>query len=297
MTPSILSARITSGLLVGLALSFTQAGCQRTAEQYVASGNRYFQQGKYADAALNYRKSIQKNPNLAEAHYRLGRAELNLGNQRTAYDELQRGVDLAPERDDIRIELADLALEGYRTSRDKPKRLYDQVVTTSERLLRKNPSSFDGLRLRADGLTLDGKLTDAISVYKQANVVRPLEPGVVFPMIQVLFRLNQTGEAEDLAKKFLQVHKDIGSVYDLLAAQYIRDKRTTEAEAVFKSKVTNMPADPGPLLQLATFYHQQQRPAEMTQTLQRIVSDPKHFPAGHALVGDFQAGIQNPEEA
>ncbi len=70
-------------------------------------------EGKYQEAALNYRNSIKKDVNFAEAHYRLAVAELKQGNGPEAYSEFQRAVNLAPNREDIRVELADLALRFY----------------------------------------------------------------------------------------------------------------------------------------------------------------------------------------
>ena len=277
-----------SAVLLLLASLF-ELGCQRSAQYYMQTGAKYYQQGKYADAAINYRKSIQKLPQFAEAHYRLGLAEAKQGHQVEAYQELEQAIALAPTRDDIRIQLADVALTIYQATPSKPKVLYDRVADTADLLLKNNPNSLDGLRLRADVLLIDGKFEDAIATFKKADAVRPLEVGVVYPMLQVLLRVNRTRDAEDLAKRFLQVHRDEASIYDLLIAQYIRDKRTTEAEDLLKSMVANMPNDPAPMLQLAAFYRDFKREQEMSQTLQRILSDRKKFPRGPALVGEFYA--------
>jgi tetratricopeptide (TPR) repeat protein len=297
MTLSNPIAKIISGGVLVLAVCFAQAGCHRSAKYYFDTANKYYSQGKFADASLNYRKSIQQNPNFAEAHYRLGLTELKAGHQNSAYEELQRSAGLEPKRDDIKVQLADIALNGYQASPDKPKVLYDQVVNTADDLLGRDPNSFDGLRLRADVLSINKRFDEAISTFKKADKIRPSDPGVVFPMIQVMLRLNQGPEAENLAKSFLQGHKDVGSVYDVLIAEYIRDKRMADAEALLKSKVANMPSDAGPVVQLASFYWQLKRESEAQQELQRILKDPRDFPRGHAIVGDFYAGNQKWEDA
>ena len=290
------AAGVMNGLLL-LLIGLAQTGCRHGAPYYLEAGNRYYAQGRYADASINYRKSLQKDPKSAEAHYRLGLAEMKQGFDRSAYLEFRLGTQLAPDRDDIRIQAADAALNGYETSKDKPKVLYDDLAGTAEYLLRTNPNSFDGLRLRADMLSLDGRLEDALAVFKQANSVRPLDPGVIYPMLQVQLRLKQTREAEDLAKKFLQTHKDASKVYDILAALYVEESRLSEAEQILKSKIANLPKESRPLVQLADFYWRQQRPREMSETLNRILSDKKDFPQGRAIVGDFYIGIAKPDEA
>jgi len=281
----------------GLTLTCWQIGCSHSAQSYLDRGNHYYAAGKYEDAALNYRNSIQRSPNLAEAHYRLAIALEAEGQAAEAFSELRRAMTAAPEREDIRVELADLALRSYSVSPQKPQALYDQVSSTADYLLKKNPNSFDGLRLRGDILAVDGKLDEALATFQKANQIKSLDPQLVLPMIQVELRLNQVGEAEAFAKQFFGVHKDSGGVYDALLSYYIQAKRTSDAETLLKTKIANMPKDSGPVLQLAAFYHQLQRDQEMTQALLTVANDPKSFPRGHAAVGDFYASIGKLEDA
>jgi tetratricopeptide (TPR) repeat protein len=272
-----------------LTLTCWQIGCSRSAQSYIERGNRYYSEGKYEEAALNYRSSIQRTPNLAEAHYRLALVEEKQGGLRDPYDELQRALSITPSRDDIRVELADLALRSYSASQRKAQVFYDEVVKTTQYLLKKDPNSFDGLRLQADTLAIDGKLDEALGTFRRANGIKPLEPSLIVPMLQVLLHLNQAGEADALAKQFFQRHEDFAPAYDVLLTYFVQTKRTTEAEALLKSEIDNMPNDPSPILQLAGLYRQLQREPEMVKTLQMVLNDPKKFPDGHAAVGDFYA--------
>jgi tetratricopeptide (TPR) repeat protein len=248
-----------------------------------------YSEGKYEEAALNYRNSIKKDANFAEAHHRLAVAELKQGNGPEAYSELQRAGNLAPNRDDIRVELADLALRSYSADPRKPQIFYNQVGDTADYLLNKDANSFQGLRLRGDVLLIDRRFEEAIVVFRRADAVKPLEPQVVLPLVQVLFQLNQAVEGETLAQRFIQGHKDFGPGYDVLLNHYIQTKRIPEAEALLKSKVANMPKDADALLQLALFYLQLPREQAMVQVLQGILNNPKDFPQGHRIVGDFYA--------
>jgi len=60
--------RFLSGVILGLLLS--TVGCMRSANYYLDKGNELFAKGNFAEAELNYRKAIQKDQNLGEAHYR-----------------------------------------------------------------------------------------------------------------------------------------------------------------------------------------------------------------------------------
>jgi tetratricopeptide (TPR) repeat protein len=248
-----------------------------------------YSEGKYEAAVLSYRNSIKKDANFAEAHYRLAVVELKQRNGLEAYSEFQRAVNLAPNRDDIRVELADLALKSYSADPRKPQILYNQVRDTAEYLLNKDANSFQGLRLRGDVLSIDKRFEEAVAVYRRADLVKPMEQEVVLPLVQVLFQLNQTVEGETLAQKFIQGHKDFGPGYDVLLNHYVATTRIPEAEALLKSKVANLPKDANALLQLALFYLQLPREPAMVQVLQGILNNPKDFPQGHRIVGDFYA--------
>jgi tetratricopeptide (TPR) repeat protein len=281
----------TSRIGLGLIFCLSQLGCSRGPEYYLNKGNRFYAEGKYPDAVLNYQNSIKKDGNSAEAHYRLALAELKQGASHApaAYEKLQRAVYLAPGREDCRVELADLVLKFYSSDSSKPKILYDQLVEAAEYLLKADPNSFNGLRLRADVLALDGRFDEALAVFKKANGIKPLEPQVVLPMAQVLFRLNRTVEGETLAHRFVESRKDFGPGYDVLIDHYTQTKQMPEAEAILKSKAANLPKDSYAVIQLASFYLRLNREPAMLQSLQGILNNPKDFPRGHQIVGDFYA--------
>ena len=90
---------------------------QATKQSYVTGGNELFEAGKYADASINYRKAIQKDPQFGEAHYRLGLVALKQGDARQAYAELSRAVELLPGNDDAKERLGGLCLKAYLTYR------------------------------------------------------------------------------------------------------------------------------------------------------------------------------------
>src|SRR5215813_12049381 len=147
----------TGRFCIGITLCSCLLGCSRGSHYYIDRGNRLYSEGKYQEAALNYRNSIKKEPNFAEAHYRLAKAELQERNGPEAFNEFQRAVNLAPDREDFRVDFADFALLAYSSDPRKPKVLYEHVLNTAEHLLKKDPNSIDGLRFRGDVLSIDGK--------------------------------------------------------------------------------------------------------------------------------------------
>jgi tetratricopeptide (TPR) repeat protein len=284
--------------LVGcvVVLVVLEASCGRSAQSYLERGNALFRLGKYADAQLEYRGSIAKNPRLAEAYYRLGLAEIQLDHGPAALAALERAVDFAPNDDQYGIELADLSLEAYQAD-PRATRAYDQTTQIAYDLLKKNPNSFDGLRLRGEVLVIDRKYEEALPELRKAEAVRPLDPSVNVPMARALFALNRTQEAEKLAGRVLASHRDSGAMYDLLVSYYLKTHRTADAEHLLQSEAAALPKDVSPRLELASLYRESGRRSEMAATLEGIRKDRALFPDAPGIVGDFYAGNGEWEEA
>src|SRR5579864_8110252 len=158
------------------ALLVLTVGCGKNPQKYVDEGNRFLQAHKYADASINFRNAIQKDSNFAEAYYGLGKAFLAQGKVREAYAALNRAVELAPQNVDAEKQLANLALAGYLSDRRRPKNLYDQLNKLAADFLKRDPSSYDGLRLKAYLTLNDNQRTEALGYFRKALQVKPWDP-------------------------------------------------------------------------------------------------------------------------
>jgi tetratricopeptide (TPR) repeat protein len=284
--------RIASSATILLVTLLAEFGCHRSAQSYLNLGNRLFAEGRYDEASINYRKFISSYPQDAEAHYRLALDELKLDHNSDAYDEFTRATKLAPAREDIAVAFADWAVVAYSQSPGKPKVLYDQISSTANRLLQKDKRSFDGLRLSADVLVLDGKLEDALPLFQRAEAIRPLDLKVTLPLVQVLFRLNRGPEGEKLAQESIRAHEaEAEPLDDVLLGYYLQANRAADAEGLLRARIAVLPKDSKARLQLASFYHRTQRDPQMGQVIEAMLSDPKDFPMGHELAGDFYRTI------
>jgi tetratricopeptide (TPR) repeat protein len=284
------------GIWVVIAASLTFSGC-KSKQSYVTTGNKLFEEGKYADASINYRKAIQKDPQFGEAHYRLGLVALKQGDARQAYVELSRTVELLPGNDDAKEKLGGLCLDLYLTDSRRPQALYNRITQLAEQLLAKNANSFDGLRLKAYLAATDRKPDEAIALFRKALQVRPFEPAVTTALAQTLHQNGQAQEAETLALSLVARDKTYGPIYDAMYAWYFDSKRLAEAENILKAKASNNPKKSDYLVQLALYYERVHKLEEMNSTLQRILDDPKDFPKGQLQVGDVYLRIHNFPEA
>jgi len=281
--------------VVGCVASFS--GCRTSKQGYVANGNRLFDAGKYADAAINYGKAIQKDRSYGEAYYRLGLAEIKDQRPREAFDALYRAFELLPNDFNVKEQLGSLALEYYLLDPQRPQSYYKLVKQTSEELLKRNPKSFEGLREQAYLDMTDGKRDEATVVFRKALEVNPSDPAVTTALVQNLIVTGHGTEAEKLALDLIARQKSYGEVYAVLYEWYLKNNRPADAESVLKTRVGNNPKEGSYLLDLAAHYARSQKPAEMRAILQRLLDDPKDFPQARLWVGDFYVSLRNYPEA
>jgi tetratricopeptide (TPR) repeat protein len=282
---------------VPVVLALLTGACIRSANYYVNKGNQLAAQGKYAEAELNYRKAIQKNVNMGEAFYQLGLTSLKEGKPVDGYRDLARAEQLMPGRDDVKVKLADLALAIFMADRRRPQVPWNEAVKLSDELLKKDPKSFDALRLKGHLSAASQNMKEAEEFYYRANAVKPMEPEVVLGLTQVLFQEGKSREAEDLAMALITKNKTYGPIYDVLVRRRLEAKDLAGAEQILKTKHANNPSDAGAALELARFYAGISREADMKAVLQQMLDNPKAFPQAPLQVGDFYALLRRWDEA
>ena len=93
----------TIHLFVAAAALLTLVSCSRdpnvVKRRYLESGNRYFDRGKYKEAAIMYADALQKDRLWGPAHYKLGLTWIKTGNLGGAVSELHKAVERLPKGD------------------------------------------------------------------------------------------------------------------------------------------------------------------------------------------------------
>ena len=286
-----MQVRSSRTLIVAIAALLLLAGCSRSAQGRIEKGNQLFAAGKYQEAELEYRNAIQKDPNLGEAQYRLGLTEIELNRGLAAYQPLRRAVELMPDNVAAKVKLADVDFAVLVTDPKHPQRFYDEVGKIADQLLVKDPSSFDGLRLKGSLQLVDRHPEAAIPFFEKADRTQPNRPDLAMSWVQALFEVNRFPEGENLAARIIQKEKGFAPMYDVLYRHYMSLNRTSDAESILKAKVANNPTDLGDVLQLARHYAAAQNATQMDAVLQRVLSSPKDFPNAKLRIGDFYASL------
>ncbi len=266
------------------------AGCNRDpkvqAQRQLDNANKFFAKAKYREAAIMYRRALQKDMRFGEAYYRLALTELKLGNYGDAMRGLRRAVELQPNNSDAATKLADLYLLASTQNSTQAPQLLGEVKDLSDKLLKQNPDSFDGHRLKGQIALLSRDPAGAVEEFQKANQVKPYQTDLVLVYFLALVLNKQFPEAEKLARELIDRERTYSPMYDLLYVQYAKQNNPAAAEELLKLKVANNPKQARYLVQLASHYFFTGKKAEMAATIDRL-ADEKTFPEGHLLAGDF----------
>lgn len=279
-----------------LAVCFLLSAC-RSSQDYVERGNRLYESGKPADAVLEYRKAIQKEPSSAEAHYRLGLAELAQQHYTEAYRVLNVVLQTKPDHLDAAIKLADVNLGLYLGDPFRPKAVYDQLVKVVSSIETRQPQGFDTFRLKGHIALQDRRAEEAIKLFQAADKIRPNEPSIVESLTRAFMEEKRYQESEALALRYVEKDKTNGPIWDLLYIQYQLTGRKDDAERIALRKVEHNPSNASFILQLAGHYQRTNRLSETDATLERLLKDEKQFPDGILQVGGFYESTGQIEKA
>ena len=297
-----LMKRVFSSTLIPLLLIFAVllTGCRGDANQrkkkFLEIGNKAHTKGDYKAAAISYKKAIQEDNKFAEAYYRLGLNALKAGSYNDAIANLQRAFSLAPENSDAGSKLAEIFMLAVASDPKQGKKFINEIQDVTDRLLKRDPKSYDGLRLSAYLLAQDGKIEPALERYKQASAIKPDQPETVMPWALLMFQSHQDKDGEKLLSEFIPKHKDFAGAYDMLYTLYARDKRGEDAEKILRAKADAIPDHPEYRIQLAAHYYVTSRRADMDKELNTVATAGKDG-QGHLLVGDFFMNLREFERA
>ena len=262
-----------------------------TKEEYVRRGRAFVAQEKYSDAALQFRKALQKDDQYGEAYLAYGGLLLRTNGPADAFPVLSKAVELMPQSDEAKVALGRVAITALLGNSRRPQNYYQTASRMSAALLEKDPNSFEGLRLKGYLAVADAHTKDTIDYFSRSLLAKANDPEVATLLVQTLLLDHQDGRAEQLARETLASVKTYGPLYDALYSSYIAQNRVADAEQLLKSKIANNPEDGLFLIELADHYWRQKRTQDMDELLTSLAARSKEFPSAPLDVGDFYQRI------
>ena len=253
----------------------------------VDTGKKYFASGKFKEASIIFRKAISKDPRFGEAYYHLGITDLRLGRYGDALRSLRRASELQPENEDAHARLGELYLSIYLADRKRGKQFLSDLEELSDRVLKRNPNSFEGRRMKGYIAAANQDFKAAAESFRSALAVKPDHAGTVLSYVQTLVNNGNRAEAESTARAFIEKSKNYGPMYDFLYIMKVRDKDIPGAEEILKSKLQANPKNASTVLELALHYFRANRRDLMKSMIETMTSNRADFPNGSQFAGDF----------
>src|SRR5438270_948563 len=264
------------------------AGCSRDPnvrkQKYLQSGNKYFERGRYREAAIEYQNAIQIDKGYADAHHQLALCYIKEAIWNGAYQELSRTVQLQPENTKAELELGNLLLAGKQ---------FKQAQFWAETVLGHDADSADAHVLLANADAGLQNLEESLSEMQKAIELAPDQPRSYVNLAILQLDAKDAVAAEQNFQKAISL--DPKSITARLAVGnfYRSQRRWPEAEKQFRDAIGFAPKNPTPYAALATLLVNEGKRDDTVQLLMQAKKAMPDVPEGYRLLGDFYFALND----
>jgi len=257
-------------------------GCSRDPnvrkQKYLESGQRYFDKGRYREAAIQFENAIQVDPRFAEAHYRLALTEMKFQQWNPAFQELTTTLEIQPDNYKARLEIANL-LVANRQLKDAKDHL--------DLLAQKQPNNPEVLAAIANYDAVNNDMGAALASMQKALQADPNRAESYLNMALLQIRAQQWDAAEASFKKAIALDPKSTNYQAALGNFYQSRGRFPEAEEQFKKAIEVAPAIPDARISLARLYVAENKPQQAEDLLKQAKKDLADNSVGYRMLGDF----------
>jgi len=275
-------------LLSGFILSACSRDPNVRKQKYFESGQQYFQQGKYREAAIEFFNAIQIDQGFGEAHYRLAQSYLKLQQWSPAYQELSRTVELQPDNYQARDDLAKLLIAA---------RNFEGAHEQTEILLQKRPNDAQTHVAVSSLLAAQGNFAGAVQEMEKAITLAPNQSDLYLGLALLQVKNNQMDTAETNFKRAIQLDPSAVDPPFLLGSFFASRGRLSEAEQQLKNAVQLDPKDPNLRGALARLYLVEGKKAEAEEYVRKSKLEFPDDSLGYRMLGDFYYATHDLDKA
>jgi tetratricopeptide (TPR) repeat protein len=284
---SLPAAGVCLTLLFGAALGSTACSEKTAAADHVARAQAYAAKQDTANAVLEYRTALQKDPKLGDARLALGDIYAQMGDSQNAYREYIRAADTLPESIDAQLKAGAMLLLANQ---------FADAKTRAEKVLRLSPRHPGALTLLGNALAGLNDMTGALDRLNDAILADPSQ-GRLYSNVGVLqLARGDRQMAEASFKKAVNATPDRVEPRVALAHFYRTQRRDQEAEALLKEALAIDPASVQVNSNLAQLFVETGRLAEAEAPIKSI-AEARHEPASQFVLADYYTQTGKTKEA
>jgi cellulose synthase operon protein C len=260
-------------------------GCSRDPnvrkQKYFDSGEHYFAQGKYGEAAIQYSNAIKIDPRFAQAHYRLSQAFIRLHDFNDAYEELNRTVALDPDNYRAQTDLANLLIASRNPDDLKRAKLHLDLLRD------KQPNAPETHQAWATYDAAQNNLAAAIQEMQQAIALDPSRSESYLQLALFQISSNLPDQAELSFKKAVAADPKALNAQLALGTFYQTRNRLPEAEQQFKHAIELDPKSSAPRTALVRLLMLEGKKTEIESFALQTKKDLPENPEAYRMLGDF----------
>ena len=270
---------LAAGLLVG---------CSRDPnvrkQKFYESGMRFFEKGKYPEAAIQFSNATQVDSSFGQAHYQLALTYLKLQQYQRAYQELNAAIPTLADNTQAHIDLANLLiLDGHFK---EAKEHLDEVAT-------KQPNDPLYHMALANYYAGSKNTAQAVQEMEKAIALDPRRADLYLNLGALQAGEGNPKAAEDNFKKAAALDPKGMNAQLALGGFYQVQGRLLEAEQQFRHAIEVDPKNPTPRNALIRLLSIEGKKTEAEQAARQAKQDLADDPAGYAMLGDYYFEIAN----
>lgn len=247
------------------------------AQQHLESGKHYLQEQKYSEAAIEFERSLQRNPS-DEARYSLALAYIDLRRFPEAYRQLDTIIQSNPAYIPARIAEAELLVQARQT---------DQARQQVEAVQKLDPQNARAQVLLAKTFMAENNVPQAIQEWDKAKKLAPGLATVWTAAGVARVSVQQYATAEEDFRKALELDPNSVEGYRNLANLLQLTGRATDAEPLILSGIEKTRDKIGLQFLLAEYYFRQNRFSDVENVFAAIKQQGEKEPDLEAKIGDF----------
>ncbi len=223
------------------------------AQRMLSTGLDQFSSKQYELAIGNFKRAISMAPTsdaALNAYDYMARAQLTQGNYDGAIASYTKALKIAPDRDDLRMQLGKIFTTQER---------YDEAREQYELAVKANPSSANRYAL-GQGYLGTGQFSDAIEQFELVRQQGPREPYGNFGLGQAYARQGNHDAAIDAFKRAIAIQQDYLDAYSELGYAYVDSGQADLANDVITTLNNLSPNDTSLANSLSQYIYEKARP-------------------------------------
>ncbi len=245
-------SRCVSVLIVG---ALVVAGCSWSPEarkqRFLESGDAYFRDGKFSEAAIQYRNAVQIDARFGAARLGLARSHEKLGDRRRALAEYVRAADLLPDDRAAQVTAGNYLLSARR---------FDEAKARADAVLAVESKNVEAQVLLGNSLAGLRNIDQAISEIEEAIKIDPLRGATYANLGALEMGRGRADAAERAFKRTVELEPKWVSGHLALANHYWASGKTADAEQALRTALALEPTNPVTNRAMAVFYVAMNKP-------------------------------------